>query len=67
MSNSEVEPRTAETVVHFAPTAKRKELMNVMCGYVAPDDDITTNPLECTCGDCKDWLRPPEDDPQEAV
>jgi len=65
MSNSEkVVLTTDEKVVHFAPTEKRLRQEDVMCGYVAPGDTVSMDPQACTCGDCRDWIFPP-DEPSE--
>lgn len=44
--------------MHYAPNKKRLELKVPMCGYMAPDDEISIVPRLCTCPECLDWIRP---------
>lgn len=48
--------------MHFAPTERRMRLRDPMCGYVAPNDEICTDPKLCTCPECLDWIGTPEQD-----
>ena len=50
------------TVTHFAPTLKKLEQLDPMCGYVGPNDMVSLDRDKCTCQDCLDWMRPPSED-----
>jgi len=54
-----------EPVTHYAPSDKALRQQNPMCGYVGTGESISRDPTACTCADCKDWLRPPSEDPAE--
>jgi hypothetical protein len=56
MSTSELDPVTTEPITHFAPTEKRERQQDVMCGYVAPGDKVSTDRNSCTCPECLDWI-----------
>ena len=49
-------------VVHFAPTLKKLEQLDPMCGYVGPTDMVSLDRDKCTCQDCLDWMRSPSED-----
>jgi len=53
-------PTDVEVVTHFAPTAKKFNQRDVMCGYVGPNDVVSMDSAACTCTECLDWIRPPE-------
>ena len=48
--------RTLKTIIHFAPTERKLRLLDPMCGYVGPADDISTDQKLCTCPECRDWI-----------
>lgn len=43
-------------VVHFAPSEQRVKLRDPICGYAAPEDELSTNRDEITCQECGDWI-----------
>lgn len=55
------DPVTSERIVHFALTQKQLRQVNPMCGYIAPDDDISIDPRRCTCTECLDWIKPAQE------
>lgn len=59
MSGPQGNPSEDKKTVHFAPTLKRLRLLDPMCGYVGPNDDISTDPRQCTCRTCLDWIEAP--------
>ena len=44
-------------MIHFAPTERRLRLLDPMCGYVSPTDDVSMDASKCDCPECLDWIR----------
>lgn len=44
--------------MHYAPTEKRLNQKDPMCGYVGTNDEICCDADLCTCPECLDWIRP---------
>ena len=55
-------PDPAPTMhMHYAPTGKRLDARDPMCGYVGIGDEICSDANLCTCPECLDWIRPEHD------
>lgn len=50
-----------EKVTHFAPTKKKLDQSDPMCGYVGTGHLVSMDPAKCNCVECLDWIRPNHD------
>ena len=48
-------------VVHYCLTEKDLRCETPMCGYVGPGDKCSLLSSECTCVECLDWIRDPDE------
>lgn len=48
----------APKVVHYAPTQRRRDERDPMCGYAAPGDAVSGDVQLRTCQECLGWVAP---------